>query len=470
MRQFPAERFEGFLSAMISEHQIPGVAVSVMADGEVIYAKGFGSRDSAKGLPVTPETIFGVASITKSFTSLAAVQLAEAGKLSLDDPIKKYLPGFDVPGGGGDAITIHHFLTHTSGLPPLPALDYSIMGNTPGRSDDGGDETPGEGGKEELPRIDTTEELLDFLKNGNFRMLGRPGEYCSYSNDGFALMGPIIEKASGRPYEEYVRERILEPLEMGRSVFGAEEALAKGNATSLYYRDDDDQVVCTPHWSVAPPFVACGWLKSTVLDLANYVSMYAAGGTFRGRRLVSPEGLARMTTGHHTYSRDRWYGYGLGILPGYGGGTLVEHSGGLRGVSSNMGFVREKGAGAAVLCNLAGAPAGKIWLAAMNLMLGLPVEHPRSAYEQGDWPAGSLARFTGRFRSGEGGEALFTADGGHLYVTVAKKKYRVRRDREDYGVAFMNGQPSEIRFYFGDDGNVRAVGYGGRVITKTAAG
>jgi len=464
MKRFPSTRFEGFVAAMMSEHQVPGIAVAVVAGGEVIYAKGFGSRDLAKGLPVTPDTIFGVASITKSFTALAAVQLAEAGKLSLDDPVRKYLPGFDVPGGGGEGITIHHFLTHTSGLPPLPALGYSISGNTPPDPDAPApkpDEKPS-------PPVNTCDQLVDFLKNGDFALLGKPGEYCSYSNDAYALMGPIIEKACGQPYEEYVVENILMPLEMDRSTFSLEWALAQDDITTLYYQDPYDQVRCSNSWQVAPPYVACGWLKSTALNLASYVSMYSAGGLFKGRRLVLPEGVAKMMGRHHSYTRDRFYGYGLSSLPGYRGGTIVEHSGGLRGVTSNMGFVPEKGIGAVVLCNLTGAPIGKVWLAAVNLMLGLPIETPRSVYAQGDWPAADLQRYVGRFVSGEGGEAVFDVEDGKLFATIAKKKYQVRRDREGFGVAFINGQPSEIRFFFDQDGKARAIGYGGRVIRKTA--
>lgn len=462
MRHFPAGRFEGFVAAMMSEQQVPGLAVTVVADGEIVYARGFGSRDLAKSLPVTPNTIFGVASVTKSFTALATMQIAEAGRLSVDDPVRKYLPGFGVPGGAGEDIAIHHFLSHTSGLPPLPALGYSIRGNT-----EPDPEPPREGPQEPAPPINTYDQLAGYLKDGDFTMLGKPAEYCSYSNDAYALMGAVIEKACGQPYDEYVAEHILRPLEMDRSAFSLEWALSQDDVTSLYYRGPEDQVKHSPNWQVAPPYMACGWLKSTAFDLANYVSMYASGGVFKGRRLVSPESLARMTGRHHSYTRDRWYGYGLSICPDYGGGTLVEHSGGLKGVSSNMGFVPEKGIGAAVLSNLSGAPAGKIWLAAVNLLLGLPIEHPRSVYAQGDWPAADLPRYAGRFKSAEGGEVVFSAEGGGLIAAVAKKRYEVRRDGEDLGVAVMSGQPSEVRFYFDEKGNARAIGYGGRVIRRS---
>jgi CubicO group peptidase (beta-lactamase class C family) len=206
----------------MAEHKVPGVAVSVISGGEVIYKKGFGFRDQERGLPVTPDTIFGVASVTKSFSALAIMQLAESGKLSLGDPVQKYIPGFDLPGGGGEAVTIHHFLTHTSGLPPLPTLGYSIRGNTMPDPDD--DEPKKEDSQKEQPEhpqqpINTYDELTGYIRNGDFKLLGKPGEYCSYSNDCYGLLGVIIEAVSGENYEDYMRKHILDSLMMGRSNF-----------------------------------------------------------------------------------------------------------------------------------------------------------------------------------------------------------------------------------------------------------
>ncbi len=487
MKQFPAEEFERYVAKVMADEKAPGLSVAVVSGGETAYAKGFGYRDEARGLPVTPNTIFGMASITKSFTALSVMQLVEAGKLSLEDPVQRHLPGFDVPGGGGASITVHHFLSHTSGLPPLPALGYSIRANTkpdpevatrtavkaagkpaakstakavkkPEKRQDAQSQVP----------VNTYDELMGYLKKGPFHMLGKPGEYCSYSNDAYGLLGAIIEIASGEPYEDYVKEHVLRPLEMGRSTFSLDWALARSNLTTLYYKDEDQQIKGSSNWQVAPPYLACGWLKSTALDMANYVRMYAGGGTFKGRRLASAESVAKMAGRHHVYSRDRWYGYGLSVRPEYHGVTLVEHSGGLKGVNTNMGFVPEAGVGAVALCNLSGGPAGRVWLAAINLMLGLPVDTPRSEYRKDPWPAADLPRLTGRFLSGEGSETVLSAEDGKLIATTGKEKREVLKDSDGLGVLTVNGVDTEMRFYLGEDRKVWAVGFGGRVIRKTA--
>lgn len=480
MRSFPAKEYEEFVRSMMAEYKIPGVAVSVVDRGEVIYKKGFGYRDKERGLPVTPETIFGVASVTKSFTSLAIMQLAEVGKLSVHDPVQKYIPGFDLPGGGGEAVTIHHFMTHTSSLPPLPTLDWSITGNTkpddvgPAKTKEskqakaGTDKKSAEeaGAEPKMRPINTYDEITGYIRNGDFELLGKPGQYCSYSNDGYALLGPIIEAVSGEEYEDYMRNHILNPLMMGRSNFDLSWVLRRGNVTTLYYKDADKNVRCSPNWQVAPPFVPCGWLKSTVMDLANYLTMHAAGGVFGGHKLLSADGIATMRAKHCPYTRDRFYGYGFSSLSGYHGATLVEHSGGLKGVASNVGYVPEEKVGVAVLTNLSGAPSGKLWLGAINLLLGLPVDSVRSEYKRERWDESELQPRTGRFKSGEGADITITSEGGKLVATVAKEKYEIFKDRAEFGVATVDGLDSEVKFYLGDDGKAWAIGWGGRIIRK----
>ena len=109
----------------MKENQIPGVAIGLAKDGELFYGKGFGYRDVEKQLEVTIDTVFATGSITKSFTCVAIMQLQEAGKISVHDPVKKYLPNFRLKHGSTEQITIHHFMTHTSGIPALlPLLPY----------------------------------------------------------------------------------------------------------------------------------------------------------------------------------------------------------------------------------------------------------------------------------------------------------------------------------------------------------
>src|SRR6266545_1490242 len=121
-----AQQYERFAADLIERSGIPGAAVALAQDGQVVYERGFGHRDAAGALPVTPDTRFGLGSVTKSFPALCIAQLEETGKLSIADPVVKWLPEFKLP-RSEDArytseIAIHHFLTHSSGIPPEPAL------------------------------------------------------------------------------------------------------------------------------------------------------------------------------------------------------------------------------------------------------------------------------------------------------------------------------------------------------------
>src|SRR4051812_47806142 len=116
--------FEGFVEEMMEAEKIPGVAVALSQNGKVIYKKGFGTKDVETNEPVTPETIFGTASVTKSFTALAIMKLAEEGKLQIDDPVTKHLPRFRLVGYDDiDEIKIHHLLTHTTGLATMKRVE-----------------------------------------------------------------------------------------------------------------------------------------------------------------------------------------------------------------------------------------------------------------------------------------------------------------------------------------------------------
>lgn len=169
-----------FASEMMAKHCVPGFAVAVAHGGTEVYAEGFGEREIGMGVVVTPDTVFGVASVTKSFTALAIMQLAEAGKLSVDDPVTRYLPEFRTPDPVATrAITLHHFLSHTAGLPPLPSRFFAFAHSAEG--------DPAAGGKpawsaDHAP-IGAYEDLMAYLAAGGYTLLGPPGAQFSYCNE-----------------------------------------------------------------------------------------------------------------------------------------------------------------------------------------------------------------------------------------------------------------------------------------------
>lgn len=171
--------------------KVPGAAVLVLRDGQPLLRRGYGLADLEAGTPVTPETNFRLASVTKQFTAAAILLLAQDGKLSLDDPVRKWLPSLPA---SDDAITLRHLLTHASGL-----IDY-----------------------EDLMTPDATEQVHDIdvlhLLEREDRLYFTPGHGYRYSNGGYALLALVVGKASGQDFATFLRERIFKPLGMANTV------------------------------------------------------------------------------------------------------------------------------------------------------------------------------------------------------------------------------------------------------------
>ncbi|WP_252312328.1 serine hydrolase [Sinobaca sp. H24] len=207
-------KFNEFADSTVEQHKIPGTMIAIQKDGVDTFKKGFGYRDVDQKREVTSQTVFGIGSITKSMTCTAILQLQEAGKLSVHDPVLTYLPEFQTPNPAKTKqMTIHHFMTHSSGIPPLPTLFYANKNSI-----------EAEGSKEQYEAmgikwdengsIDTNEELLAFLAAQDYDLLGEPGQYMSYSNDAYSLLGIIIERVSGQTYADYLIEHLFKPLGM----------------------------------------------------------------------------------------------------------------------------------------------------------------------------------------------------------------------------------------------------------------
>ena len=129
------------------------------------------------------------------------------------------------------------------------------------------------------PSVEDTEGLLKFIANHDYQLLGRPGQYVSYSNDAYGLLGSIIELVSGKSYEDYLQENILMPLGMAHTTTRVDRIKELPDVTSLYYKDKDDNLCTSEHWQEAPSFTACGFIKSTVRDLLSYLNLYLNNGT-----------------------------------------------------------------------------------------------------------------------------------------------------------------------------------------------
>lgn len=441
-----APAFEDWVERTLQDKDVPGAAVALAQDGETVYAGGFGLQDREAGLPATKATIFGTGSVSKSFTALAIMQLAEAGKLAVDDFVTRGLPELAFAGGqSASAITIQHLLTHTSGLPPMPSRFYAMLGSM--ELDEHEQESTAKILADFPPRgpIHSYGEMIAFLGQHQYTVHGVPGERLSYSNEGYSLLGAIIERVSGRRYEEYLDEQILRPIGMIRTSARLERTLAMDNVTAVYARHEG-KTYRSPSWFHAPAIIPTGQVRSTVLDLLRYLEMYRNGGRAEGGQVLSAAGIARMTTGHATIDRHRRYGYGWIVNRQHAGLRVVEHSGGHKGVAAHIGFVPDRGISCAVLTNIAGAPSDRIWRRCVGAALGLPLDRPQPPAPRQDLPAEQLAAFAGVYRSGEGTSIEIILENHQLFVEQAGERRAALPAGGDALVTEVEGEEQQLRF------------------------
>lgn len=427
-----------FVEQLCEREPIAGAAVAVAQYGSVIFQRGFGYRHVEKKLPVTPDTIFGIASVSKSFTAMAIMQLADAGLLSVEDPVIKYLPEFRLRGVEDmGSIKIKHLLSHTTGLPPMRRC-------------------------QEIPNFG---EHLEFLANEEYEMLGAPGEYLSYCNDTFLLLGAIIERLSGRIYRKYMTTHLLDALGMHRSTYSIEELTRFDNVTVPYMYDKASGQFKEQEWPALGNFEVGGGVRSCVTDLLKYGQVFVNGGKVGDRTIVSRQGLARMLEPVYQYGRKTWYGAALSITPNHGGVTLVEHGGSQPGVAANFGFVPERGLVVAVLTNTSGASASLLWLAAVNTALGLPLDMPRSEEPEYEATAAERQRILGTYTSAEGGHLRVFEREGELFVEVDGEEFPARMSGPATAV-YTNKIPRPLKFYMRGSGPAWAVFSGLRMLRR----
>lgn len=360
------------LQSLFEKRGYPGIAVTIRGPEGILFEKGYGYRDVEHQLPADTHTIFGIASMSKSITALCCAILATEGKLSLEDPITKYFPTLHIPGIPDECVTLRMLAMHRAGLPPMEPLEWSIAKNSRERDDDWFRRMAAEAPNQ----MDQIGQIVDYISAGNYEPLGMPGEYMSYSNEGYALLSYVVDQAAGIPLEQFMKERIFDPLGMTRTVLdldGSEaRELSGGNITSLFERDKDGHLTQDDSWSVLPPFRGCACVKSTASDISRYYKMLSDGGVWEGCQVIPAEAVD-LLIGRSFPTEERPY-YCLGLEKRLIAGKIVcDHSGGLHGVSTKGGFI-EGGYGIAVLCNEGDVSMEEFQWICYNYILGLPLE------------------------------------------------------------------------------------------------
>lgn len=458
---------------------VPALAYTLFTPDDGIFTGLVGERDREAGAPVSEDTIFGVASVTKSFTCLATLQLAADGALALEDKVTDHLP-LTLWAAGAEP-SLRQLMNHTSGLPPLPTMTWLRGPTQAGDAVSGGDAeqvkemAAARGGR--LPDVSTFSGLVAYL-NDEVAPLGTPGEQFSYSNDGFCLLGAVIAEVSGMPFARFVERRILGPLDMTRSTFSLAKVLHDPDHATLYARDDDGLVRRSPVWEDAGVMQGGGALKSTLADLRRYVR-FLMSPPRAGELGLQPEHLQAMAAGTAWCGVDSRYGLGLQETTAPSGDRLVGHGGGLKGVSSQIGWLPEKGVGMVLLTNLGGLPTSLIGVSGINALTGQDVATPLyrpeerlSAGEERYVPAaGEVEELLGQYASGEpyGRVRLYRAPAaGTLRAVVGLPEENLPAELVAPDEIALGGkwqrQPLSILRH--QDGSVRGVFYGLRVLDR----
>ncbi|MYL57358.1 serine hydrolase [Virgibacillus halodenitrificans] len=340
--------FESYVNHLLSENHVAGAAVAISKNGKVIYKNGFGYRDIENKKPVTVDTIFGIASISKSFTALAIMKLESEGKLSVDDPVINYLPAFQLKTEDMSKIKIHHLLSHTVGMPPI----------------------------ERYQNLNRFHEHIDYLAKVNDCPLGKPGEYLSYCNDLYLLLGAIIEKVTGRLFRKYMIEEIIVPLKMHRTTYSTEDINKYDNVTKQYEYEPASNTFKSHCFENLGNYETSGGLRSSVMDLMKYGNVYVDALSSQQANMEHIQ-YQKMWEPVYQLSENEFYGYGIRTEHNYFGHRLVKHGGSLPGVASYFGFIPEEKIVVAVLTNVSKGPKIAIWKAALHTALGIPIEQKK---------------------------------------------------------------------------------------------
>ena len=399
------EEIDRYVERRISEVNMPGMALAVTDRERLLRVATFGYADLAAGTPVQPGSMFEIGSIGKSFTNVALMQLRDEGLLDLQAPVSRYLPWFEVQSDYAP-ITAHHLMTHTSGL--AAGTDIGPHG------------------------------LYESWALRDSHTGAPPGEYFRYSNIGYKTLGFLLEEVDGRPYQEAVQARVLDPLGMrdSHAVIGFETRKRAAVGYRSFY---DDRPEHRDH-GLAPALwteygVGDGSPASTAEDMAVYLRMLMNRGSGPSGRVISEESFRLMTQRATTTPQwgGAYYGYGL-TLADVDGHEYLGHSGSTPGFVAGVIADLDDGIGVVVLINGYVESYGSIEMAMHLLRLlraGLdqqemdpppPVVDPASVSNAADY-AGSY--------SGGGDRLVLTAPGGRLALQWRGQDVVLQRRGED---------------------------------------
>lgn len=401
-----AQNLEASIDRIVSEMYTPegpGISLLVAKEGKTIYKKAFGNSNLELEVPMKTENVFELASITKQFTAVSILMLAEQGKLNLQDPLTTFIPDYPTKGKN---ITVHHLLNHTSGI-----KSYTDMANFMEQS-----------------RTDMKlDDLIEVFKNEPMDF--DPGEAFKYNNSGYILLGKIIEVASGQAYKDYIEKNIFKKLGMKHSRYGSKTVLIENRASG--YQIDGDGYRNADYLSMTLPHAA-GSLMSTVDDMSVWQN------AITNNTLIKQSSLSKAINGSTLNDGEEIpYGYGLGKTE-VRGASGYAHSGGIFGYSTNGIYLIDEDVYIIGLTNCGCKDVGAITQKVAALVIGKPYPSYKDAITLAN---DKLQKWVGAYE--------FT-DGAIRHIELKDGTLLSTREGSDASVPFKIHPMTETQFLFED--------------------
>jgi D-alanyl-D-alanine carboxypeptidase len=415
-----------YVRSSMEYHGTPGMSIGITDRERTLRSAVYGLSSVQSGSPVTPETLFQIGSVSKSFTSIILMQLMEEGRLTVEDPVVKHVPWFDIR-PSPEAITLHHLMTHTSGM---------VTGSD-----------------------DTLSARSEVWALRETELSAPPGTHYHYSNSGYKLLGIVVEEITGRRFSDVLEERVLGPAGMTSSAGAITDSLRLRTAACHVGLHSDK-----PH-SRKGPFVPASWfesdtadgaISSTTADMAAYMRVLLNRGRGPHGRIISEESFELMTRPHVAPSDHRHgdiYGYGL-VMEEVDGRQMIGHEGGMVGHYSALLLDPLAGIGVTVMMNGHGAPKDVARFAISAVRSALEGTD-LSAVPPPDAPAHSenALEYSGTYNSRER-TLTVEARGDKLVMVHCGAEAELERREEDMYFADVPGMDRFLFRFVREDGRV----------------
>lgn len=418
-QEAPGAAFDEYVNKAIKDWEVPGVAIAIIKNDRIVFAKGYGVRELGKPAPVDEHTLFAIGSSSKAFTAAALAMLVDEGKLKWDDAAARYLTGFQLydPYATRE-LTVRDLLCHRSGLERGDLLWYASGYN-----------------RDEVLR------RIRYLKpTWSLR------SHFGYQNIMFLAAGQILPALTGKSWDDFVRERIFTPLGMTSSSTSI-KALAGSNNVAAPHAKIDEKVEVVP-WRNIDNIGPAGSINSNVIDMAQWVRLQLGGGVYQNQRLLSSGAIKEMQASQTVipfegaieklYPEAHFLTYGLGwFLSDYRGRKVVEHGGAIDGMRAEVAMMPEEKLGVVILTNrhttvLPHALMFKVfdgylggvqrdWSAdilkafkALEEQAGAAEKKAEAERVKGTSPSLALEKYAGAYQSEMYGDARITSENGKL--------------------------------------------------------